>query len=299
MDGGSQSTGSGSPAGVKRRVAQALFRPELIMALLWLIPVLLGGALGAVGWLISGWPWWPLVGAVVVWTAVFLHPLFWPGMRAARSSLFTELLIVFWPRRGMSRAHAEEERRFRRASIPLYGLPAGFPGGRRTVATGTVNSWRHGLVVAWLSLGHGDSAPFPGGTWLIVETAAARLAPDAATRRKDLARRVRHLQIAPPHDLEELRRSWAEAVSRPDLTWSTTMLEVDGTPVEFEFAAEGECWAAWAARGDLVLSVLASRMPAESVNLVPITDIEPYIEGARLVRESPACPFLPPQPQTP
>jgi len=285
----SERAGPRFPDRVLRRASQVLFRPNVFITVVWLIPAILGAALGTVGWLVSGWPWWPPVGAAVLWVTAFLLPLYWPGFRATRWSLLTELLLVVWPRRGTSRLRAEEERRFRRASIPLYGLPAGFSGERQLAATGTGGSWLHGFVGRRLSLGHGDPHRLPGGTWLIVETASAHPATADAARRKRMAERLWNLRLVASRDLDELRRVRAEIANRPDPAWSTTAFEVDATPVVFESLADGECWAAWAVHDDVVLSLLASRMPVESVALARITDIEPYIDGSRRARASMTC----------
>jgi hypothetical protein len=277
-----------------RRLSRALFQPDVIIAVVWLIPAILGAVLGTVVWLVSGWPWWPLVGAAVLWATAFLLPLYWPGFRPTRWSLLTELLLVFWPRPGTRRMHAEEERRFRRASTPLYGLPAAFCGGRQLAGTGTGGSWRHGFVVRRLSLAHGDLHRRLGGTWLIVETASAHSAPFDDARRKRLAERLWNLRLGTCRDLDEMRRVRAEIAARPDSTWSKTTLEVDATPVVFESLADGACWAAWAPHDGVVLSLLASRMPVESVALVTITDVEPYIDGSREARATPFCAVPPP-----
>jgi hypothetical protein len=123
--GGAAPGGSAEDAG---RRDSGLVRPGMLFASLWLIPAVLGALLGTVGWLISGWPWWPPIGAVTLWSAAFLIPRYWPGLRTQRWSLLTELLLVFSARKGLARLRVEEERRFRRATFPLYGLPASFPG---------------------------------------------------------------------------------------------------------------------------------------------------------------------------
>ena len=292
----SGNTGSGFPVRVLRRVSRAVFRPELILAAVWWIPAIVGGALGTVVWLVTGWPWWPLVGAAALWTTAVLLPVYWPGFRATRWSLLTELLTVLWPRRGMSRLHAEEERRFRRPALPLYGLPAGFPGGRQLGATGTGGTWWGGYVVRRLSLGHGDTHRRPGETWLIVETVSAQAVPTDAARRKNLAERLWNRRLLACGDMDELRRVRAEIAGQPDPIWSKTTVEVDGAPVEFEFLAEGECWVAWAVHDGVVLNLLASLMPIETVTLVPITDVEPYIDGSRTARATPFCPVPPVRP---
>ncbi|HZP54278.1 MAG TPA: hypothetical protein VFB40_24095, partial [Actinocrinis sp.] len=132
--GGAIAGGTGDSAGHGKT---GLLTPWALYAVVWLLPAVLGAVLGTVGWLISGFPWWPLIGAVALWLVAFLIPRYWRGLRAQRWSLRTELLLMFYPRKGVKRMRVEEERHFRRADFPLYGLPASFPGERYLSAFGT------------------------------------------------------------------------------------------------------------------------------------------------------------------
>lgn len=273
-----------------------LLTPWALYAVVWLLPAVLGAVLGTVGWLISGFPWWPLIGAVALWLVAFLIPRYWRGLRAQRWSLRTELLLMFYPRKGVKRMRVEEERHFRRADFPLYGLPASFPGERYLSAFGTGWSWRHGTVVRWLSLGHGDQRPYPGGTWLLVETARGRTAPPDAERRRWLAERLRNLeQIVAIFKRDQPAPTRLPTEERSDADWSAVHIAIDGAPVAFEHLADGENWAAWAVHGDLVVSILASHIPVESVTLTTVTDLQRYIDGRRRRDAAPACPVPPPE----
>ena len=258
-------------------------------------PAVLGAALGTAGGLVSGWSRWPLVGAVTVWSAAFLLPLYWPGLRSGRYSPRTELLLVLHPARGLARVNGEEERRFRYAAFPLYGLTASFTGQRYLAASGT--SRRHGYDVCWLSLGHGDPRPHPGGAWLIVETAPTRSALTPSVQRRRLAERLwgcARMEAYRTHG--RLPQDFVLIGHRPDPASSSTPIDIDDAPVVFEYLADGESWAARATCGDEVVSVLASRMPAESVALATLADLEAHIDGSRRIHASAACLILPPHP---
>lgn len=303
VDGSSGATPSSVADDAGRRHTRLLER-ETLFAVVWLLPAVLGAVLGIVGWLISGFPWWPLIGAVALWWVAFLLPRYWPGLRSHRWSLRTELLLMLYPRKGVERMRAEEERHFRRAAFPLYGLPASFPGERYLSSFGTGGSWRHGTVVRWLSLGHGDQFPFPGGTWLLVETAPGRTAPSDAERRQRLARRLWTFeQLAAVLKRDQLPQGRLRAARRPDpqwpSAWSSVRIAIDGTPVDFEYLANGENWAAWAVHGDLVLSLFVSRVPVDSVTLIAVTDLQPYIDGRRRRDAAASCPVPPPQALSP
>lgn len=286
----------GSTTGDTGRRHPGLLEPWALFAVVWLLPAVLGAVLGIVGWLISGFPWWPLIGAVALWLVAFLLPRYWPGLRPQRWSLRTELLLMFYPRKGVERMRVEEERHFRRAAFPLYGLPASFPGERYLSAFGTGGSWRPGTVVRWLSLGHGDQHPYPGGTWLLVETAPGRTAPSDTERRQRLAQRLWNFeQLAAVLKRDQPPQGKVPAARRPDPEWTSARIAVDGTLVAFEYLANGENWAAWAAHGDLVLSLFASRVPVDTVTLIIVTDLQPYIDGRRRRDAAPSCPVPPPQ----
>lgn len=306
--GGASPDGAAEGAGSQRSGSQrsgsqysesqysGLLRPGMLFASAWPIPVVLGAVLGTVGWLISGWPWWPPVGAAALWAAAFLVPRYWPGLRADRWSLRTELLLMFAARKGVARMRAEQERRFRRAGFPIYGLPASFPGERYLVASGTSGSWRRPNAVRWLSLGHGDPRPYPGGTWLIVETALTRCAPPDAVRQRRLAERLRNLeQWAAIIKGDRPPQGRPPIMQRPDPHWSAARIAIDDVPVAVEYLADGERWAAWAPHGDLVLSLLASRISLESVTLTSVIDLQRYIDGSRRRDAAPACTVAPPQ----
>jgi hypothetical protein len=81
------------------------------------------------------------------------------------------------------------------------------------------------------------------------------------------------------HDLAEHFDQIAGARRRPDPAWSQVTILVDGRPVAFEWLAEGRHWVARAELDERTLTLHGRDLPVESVELVRVTDPEPYIEG--------------------
>jgi hypothetical protein len=71
---------------------------------------------------------------------------------------------------------------------------------------------------------------------------------------------------------------------RPDPVWSQLMIPVDGQPVGFGWLAEGRHWVALAELEDRMLILRGRDLPVESVELVRVLDLEPYI-GQRAGRQ--------------
>lgn len=93
------------------------------------------------------------------------------------------------------------------------------------------------------------------------------------------------------HDLAEHFDQVAAARRRPDPAWSQVTIPVDGRPVGFQWLAEGRHWVAQAELDDRTLGfdtlTLHGRdLPVESVELVRVTDLAPYIEGQRRLQEA-------------
>jgi hypothetical protein len=95
------------------------------------------------------------------------------------------------------------------------------------------------------------------------------------------------LQAAPQvHDLAEHFGQLAAARRRPDPGWSRVTIPVEGRRVGFEWLAEGRHWVARADLDDRTLTLHARDLPVESVELVGVSDLEPYIEGQRRMQEA-------------
>jgi hypothetical protein len=180
--------------------------------------------------------------------------------------------------------------RFRAASLPLYGLPAAWPGWRHL--GGWEGSWTKGQrpVTTALSLGHGDPLA-EEGPQLRVEVRAEGVEPElGVTMRVQSRRQLAEdlwLQAAPPaHDPAEHFEQFAAVRRRPDPAWSLVTIPVDGRPVGFWWLAEGRHWVAQAELDKRTLTLHARDLPIEAVELVRVSDLEPYIQGQRRLQEA-------------
>jgi hypothetical protein len=61
---------------------------------------------------------------------------------------------------------------------------------------------------------------------------------------------------------------------------------VDGRLVGFEWLTEGRHWVARAELDNRTLTLHGRDLPVESVELVRVADLEPYIQGQRRLREA-------------
>jgi hypothetical protein len=66
--------------------------------------------------------------------------------------------------------------------------------------------------------------------------------------------------------------------------WSPVTLTVAGRPTVFDWLALGRHWVAVAEVGSEVVSLRSRDLPVAEVELVPVTDFEPYIAGQRQLR---------------
>jgi hypothetical protein len=252
----------------------------------YLAAMVVGVVVGVTAQLLFGWPWWLVAAAVVaaVWL-FFASTAFW-GAGGSSQPLVTDLLRVVRPRQAIERDHRQEVERFRAAPFPLYGLPPAWPGPRHL--GGWEGGWakgQRGPVTTALSLGHGD--PLTGqGPEVRVEVRAEHVEPEQVLTvrlqsRRDLAEEL-WLRAAPQaHDLAEHVDQLVAARRRPDPAWSQVTIPVDGRPVGFAWLAEGRHWVARAALDDCTLTLHGRDLPIESVELVQVSDLEPYIQGQR------------------
>jgi hypothetical protein len=240
--------------------------------------------------LLLGWPWWLVAAAVVaaVWL-LFASTALW-GAGGSSQSLATDLLRVVRPRQAIERDHQQEVERFRAALFPLYGLPAAWPGPRHL--GGWAGGWAKGQrpVTTALSLGHGDPLAEQGPR-LRVEVRVEYVDTEQVMTvrvqsRRHLAENL-WLQAAPQaHDLAGHVDRLAAARRRPDPAWSQVTIPVDGRLVGFEWLTEGRHWVARAELDNRTLTLHGRDLPVESVELVRVADLEPYIQGQRRLREA-------------
>jgi len=167
--------------------------------------------------------------------------------------------------------------RFRQAPFPLYGLPASWLGLR--YLEGSMTAWSRGRpeAVVEASLGHGD--PIVGeGPWLRVAVTSvdAEAARTLTTIRDRLANDLRRAGTHPAG------AAGTEPPGAPD--WSPVTLTVGGRSTVFEWLAAGRHWVAVAEVGSEVVCLQSRDLPVADVELVRITDLEPYLAGQSQLR---------------
>ena len=256
----------------------------------YLAATVVAAVLGVAAELLFGWPWWLVAAAVLVAVWLFFASTAFWGAGGSDQPLATALLRVVRPHKAIERHHRQEVERFRAAPFPLYGLPPAWPGGR--YLGGWEGGWAKGQrpVTTALSLAHGDPLTDQGPE-LRVETRVEPVDTDQAMAlplqsRRHLAEEL-WLRAAPPiHDLAEHIGQLAAARRRPDPAWSQVTIPVDGRPVAFAWLAEGRHWVARAELDDRTLTLHGRDLPAESVELAQVADLEPYIEGQRRLHEA-------------
>jgi len=183
-------------------------------------------------------------------------------------------------RRRTERERRRTERRFRGAPFPLYGLPPSWQGDRSLGGGGW--SGRTGELISSLSLVHGALVEGEG-PMLTVETAL----PDEAHgggRLRVLAEEVwsgRAWTIV--QALDHLRAPWPIGLefdaTPPSRT--TELVVVDQVPVEFDVFSHPDHWVAASLVGGYRVTLEAERFPIQGLQLVRVTDLEPYMVGTR------------------
>jgi hypothetical protein len=256
----------------------------------YLAATLVGAVVGVAAQLVLGWPWWLVAAGVVaaVWLWFASTALWGPG--GSSQPLVTDLLRVVRPRQAIEREYRQEVERFRAAPFPLYGLPASWSGSRHL--GGWEGSWATGQrpVTTALSLAHGDPL-VEAGPRLRVEVRVEGVEPElgmttGVQSRRQLAEDL-WLAAAPQgHDPAEHFAQLAAVRRRPDPAWSQVTIPVDGRPVGFWWLAESRHWVARAELDDRTLTLDGRDLPVESVELVQVSDLEPYIQGQRRLQEA-------------
>ncbi|MFI9559139.1 hypothetical protein [Nonomuraea endophytica] len=238
----------------------------------YLVPALAATVVGLVAQWVWGWSWWlfPLVVVAGLWLLYLSTGFRHPGRSRPLSR---ELLDVVAPGGRLRRQQEEEEQEFRTAPFPLYGLPLSWPGLRYTA--GRSQSWSAGEPVRLeLELGHGDPQD---GTRLNV----------AVTDRPSDPYEVRQAAEELWESAQEDGPRWFRAVGdRPDPVWAQVTIPVDGEPQVFGYLSEGSCWVARAELLAYTIVVKGRVWPVESVELVRVERLEPYLAGRRQLDEA-------------
>jgi hypothetical protein len=255
----------------------------------YLAATVVGAVVTVSAQLLFDWPWWLLAAAVVaaVWL-FFASTALW-GAGGSSQPLATDLLRVVRPHKAIQRDHRQQVERFRAAPFPVYGLPPAWSGPRHL--GGWEGSWTKGQqpVTTAISLGHGDPLTDQEPE-LRVEVRAEHVETEQVMTvwvqsRRDLAENLWLAAAPQAHDLAEHCEQLAAARRRPDPAWSQVTIPVDGRPVAFAWLAEGRHWVARAELDDRTLTLHGRDLPVESVELVRVTDPEPYIEGTRRLEQ--------------
>lgn len=186
------------------------------------------------------------------------------------------------PGRAVARERREEVERFRAAPFPLYGLPASWAGPRQLGGYEEHQSKGRRPVTVVLSLAHGEPLA-DQGPQLRVEVRDERVHSE---RRRGLAEDLWWQAAPTAHDIAGDFDRVTGARRRPYPAWSQVLIPVDGRPVAFQWLAEGRHWVAQAELGDRTLTLHARDLPVGSVELVRVTDLEPYFEGQRRLEQA-------------
>jgi hypothetical protein len=223
-------------------------------------------------------PWWLVAASAVV----FVWLLFLSSAVLNMRNVAGSFLHLTAPRMAIRISERKADDALRSTDLPLYGL-ADWRGPRFVGGHGTdgrrVSSW---------TLAHGD--PFDEGS-PDVRVEVKRSEHPPALMARQIFEEFHHGSRRPPEGLSpDEFHTWVLQMHREirtasDPTWATVSLKIDGAAVPFSHLAHGEHWVAWAAVGEPLIVVHAARMPVDDVALARVTDVEPYIEGGRLLRE--------------
>jgi hypothetical protein len=175
---------------------------------------------------------------------------------------------------------------FRAASLPLYGLPPAWPGSR--YLGGWEGGWAMGQrpVTTALSLGHGDPLT-DQGPQLRVEVRVERVDAEQVPTVSSESRRhlAEDLWLAAASQAPDAAERWERIVGarrRPDPTWSQVTIPWTAgwsTSSGWGRAATGSPGPNW-------IPLHGRDLPVESVELVRVSDLEPYIQGQRRLQEA-------------
>jgi hypothetical protein len=269
-------------AGVVRRRRSRVPAPAT-----YLVAAAAGVVLGAVLQLVLGWPWWLVAaGVVVVVWLLFLSSAFRGG--SPGRPLATEALLVVDPARGLRRERQELAERFRAAPFPLYGLPASWTGPRHLGGMSSRQARGQPPLVTSLTLAHGDRAAGHGPE-LRVEVRSDPDDPGTGPElRQALAVDLRWAAASLEDREGEAARGGpgGRPADQADPPWSAVPLPVDGQPVTFDLLAEGRHWVALAELEVRALVLQARDLAPEQVELVRVTDVEPYVDGTERLEEA-------------
>ncbi len=262
------------------RVLRVLLRRRRIWPAPYLYVVALGVGLAVGGSLavVVGPAWWWLVALappILAWVGFLMTA---SGGRDPTNDLLTDLLREIDPERHHRRYERRRAELFRHAPFPLYGLPPSWTGPRWLGGDETSDR----TIVA-LELAHGN----PDDGWLRVEMRSAPHEPD----RTGLAHELWREAHPPPLDLPPARfGAWAEeqerAASSWQPEWEPVEIRVDERPIAGARIHAGDRFVVAVPIGGGTIVIRGVRWDPDWLELVSITDLDPYVEGPARARES-------------
>jgi hypothetical protein len=249
---------------------------------LYLAAAVIGAGIGFIFQISLGSPWWlgPPIAVAAIWL-VFLA-----SARHNLGNVGRSFIGLTAPRAAARWSQRAFEDAFRTTLLPLYGFPQDWIGPR------FLGGYQgDGQRATGLTLAHGD--PYDEqGQELRVETSVRPDEPLELMKR-DMFEGLVMTERRPPSDLSPdefsnwVRRMNREVHDMPDPEWISVTIPVDAQRLEFELLRGGRRWVAWATFGEVLLTISGRAIQPDEVELVRISDVEPYIEGGRRIRARP------------
>jgi len=169
--------------------------------------------------------------------------------------------------RAMRRLLRKEERVFRRAAFPLYGLPRAWEG-RRSLGGYGRSRRRRRWIVHSAQLLHEDI--FDGERLLSVASSIPRPGEERAPADQAWQRHV-----------DDWDYVFEDEEPEPPPRFGQEEILVDRAPSTFDIAARDEGWIGGAYVGSVWVELSGHKFDPSEVELEEVTDLEPYIEGTR------------------
>jgi len=185
-------------------------------------------------------------------------------------------------RKQAERSRRAREARFRRAPFPLYGLPSSWEGVRRLGGDSYSQKGSHSREhVQSLELVHGSRVEGAGSA-LGIETALPGCPPGGGELRCIAESFWTGLYATIREAYDEERRHYDPLVEPPPLhvpTRAEMLVSIDGVSIGFDVLSAGTKWVGRARVDGNDVTIEGADYPLQDLELVTITDVEPYIAG--------------------
>lgn len=274
--------------GAPIRVLRVLVHARMITPtpLIYLTAGAAGALLGLALDLTIGWSWWTVaLGSVAVaWTLFLLTAL-------KGASLWANIVDALDPQGAGARESRRMEEAFRTSPFSLYGLPPSWEGIRFLGGLGR-RGRPSGVVLTELELAHGDPED-RAGVQLRVTSSVPGGEPDLPHELllRELAEGLWWEVGSPPDGpFSGAFHEWAQARERefrhrepPPFT--PVRITVDGEPIRFDHHSEGAAWVAAGRITDVTITLRTRNLAVDDIELITVTDVEPYVEGSKLLNE--------------